>query len=205
MDNKQIKTLYIFGAGGHAKVVASALQRNILSETCLFFDSGRSLENETILGIFPITSEAPNFNKEDAAHVAIGCNHTRKKISEENPLLQWPVIIHPSAEVHESAIIGPGTFIGPKAVINPDAKIGAHCIINSGAILEHDCEIGSYVHIAPGTTLCGGVNVGDLTLVGAGTIVIPNIQIGKECLIGAGSVIVRDVEEGRKFIKGMTK
>lgn len=109
-------------------------------------------------------------------------------------------VVHPTAIVSPSALIGAGTFIGPGAIVHARARVGPHCIINTGAIVEHDCTLEENVHIAPGAVLAGGVKVGRDSLVGLGSRVLPQVRIGHLAVVGAGAVVLGDVADGSTVV-----
>ena len=109
--------------------------------------------------------------------VAVGDNRARKREAEAQRDASFAILIHPTAHVSASAVIGPGSVIMAHAVVQPAARIGAHCIVNTGATVDHDCILGDYVHVAPGAHLCGGVQVGEGTLVGVGVGIAPLARI----------------------------
>jgi len=184
--------MYIFGASGHGKVIAS------ISENSGFFIEGFIDDDSTKKEVFkkPVI-HAKNFNPKYDTELVIGVgnNWTRKKISELYAT-NYVKIIHRSAIVCDSVTIKEGTVVFPQAVINSDASIGKHCIINTGAIVEHDCFIGNYVHISPNAALAGGVKVGEGSHIGIGANVIQNIKIGNWATVGAGATIIEDIPDG---------
>lgn len=190
----------IIGGGGHSKVVISAL---IACNEKIFavFEDDESKTNHLSFANIRI-QKTPTIEWWDHHTVntilAIGSNRGREKIAQKLPNIIWGKSIHPTAVIHESSIIGDGTYIGANVVIQPDVIIGNHCIINTGAIIEHDVVVGNYCHIAPGSILTGHVKIGVGTLIGAGTTIIPEIIIGEWCIIGAGSVVIRDIKSFQK-------
>ena len=54
----------------------------------------------------------------------------------------WFEGIHPTAIVHENAVIGNGSTIGPYSVIGPDVRMGANNKIGSHVVLEGDTRLG---------------------------------------------------------------
>lgn len=185
-------SVYVFGAGGHGKVVLDVLlSENKYVIKGILDDAPQS----DLLFEIPIKK---NFNRKKLQArnciVAIGDNAIRKRIVTTLDT-NFIMTIHPNAIVSKFAKIGPGTQIMAAAVVNPDAIIGNHCIINTGAIVEHDCKLEDYVHIAPNACLGGNVTVGEKTLVGIGATVIPNVKIGKNVSIGAGTVVLQDVPD----------
>lgn len=185
-------SVYIFGAGGHGKVVLDVLLSENKYVVKGILDDAPKLD--TLFDI-PIKK---NFNRQKLQArnciVAIGDNSIRKKIVTTLDT-NFIMTIHPHAIVSKFAKIGPGTQIMAAAVVNPEAVIGSHCIINTGAIVEHDCKLADYVHVAPNACLGGNVSVGEKTLIGIGAVVIPNIKIGKNVSVGAGAVVVTNIPD----------
>ncbi len=105
-------------------------------------------------------------------------------------------VVHASAVVSPSAMLGDGVFVGALAYVGPRTSVGACAIINSHASIDHDCTIGEFAHIAPGAVLSGGVTVGASSHVGTGASVSHGITIGKAATIGVGSAVVSDIGNG---------
>lgn len=127
--------------------------------------------------------------------VAVGDNKARMREVEQRQG-SFATLIHPSATVSASSVIGSGTVIMAGSVIQARTRIGKHCIVNSQAVVDHDCVIGDFSHIAPGSTLCGGVSVGSGSLIGAGSTVIPSVKIGSNVVVGAGATVVNNIPDG---------
>lgn len=126
--------------------------------------------------------------------VALGDNKIRAKCFDLacRAGLNPAVLVHRTAVISPSAVLGEGTVVMPAAVVNPGARVGRNCIINSGAIVEHDCEIGAHVHISPRAVLGGAARVRDFAHVGIGAVVLPLASIGCESTVGAGAVVLRE-------------
>lgn len=201
MKNKSAKNLWLIGAGGQAKVVVAACQNAKIKIDGLF-DNNKDLWNTLLLKTKILPPPEPEWWKEHWCFLALGNNQARKKLSEIICPQGWETVIHPTATIHSSAVIGEGTYIGAHAIIQPDAVIGKHVIINTGAIIEHDSTIESFCHIAPRTVLAGGVRVGEGALVGVGSSVIPGILIDSWTIIGAGSAVVKNIPS-RKVAAGV--
>jgi sugar O-acyltransferase (sialic acid O-acetyltransferase NeuD family) len=196
-----VEEIIVFGAGGHAKVVIDAIQREGRYEIAAVAEAD-SRRHGTIFCGYEVKSEAELLVADGSplfgAIIAIGSNSVRRNLAETILSKGWVLvsIVHPAAVVAMSASIGAGTLVMPGSVINADARIGGNTIINTGAIVEHDCEIGDHVHIGPNAILCGGVVAGPGTLVGAGAIVLGGVCIGAGATIGAGAVVLRDIPNG---------
>jgi len=179
---------FIYGAGGHGKVIRDFFQP---SDMVVFVEDG----DKKNLACGP--EDIP-----DGARVviAIGDNTVRQTIAERlrntRKNLIFPIVQHPSALLSDRIRIGTGNVFCAGSIVIVGSIIGQFCIVNTSATVDHDCLLGDFVHIAPGVNLCGSVSVGDRTLVGVGTSVRPGITIGSDTIVGAGSVVVNDIPSG---------
>ena len=185
----------VIGAGGHAKVVVSALQSAGFEVVGCFDDdpalSGRSVCGAPVLGGLADASASGL-----ALIIAVGANTARERLARRFEGSGWITAVHARALYEAAAPPGPGTLVALGAMVQVDARIGAHVILNTGSIVEHDCRIGDFVHIGPGAALGGGVVVEDGAFVGLGARILPRVRIGAGAVIGAGATVVRDVPPG---------
>ncbi|MCM8539579.1 MAG: acetyltransferase [Lentisphaeraceae bacterium] len=197
------KRFYLYGSGGHSKVLIDIAKMKNISITGLFDDDEMLWQTEfygiPVLGGFKAASD---ISKGSSLSISIGCNNIRAKIVEKllDYSYSFETLIHPNSVVSASVKIDSGSCLMAGTVVNADTKIGKHCIINTNSNIDHDCILKDYVHVSPGASICGGVKVGQGTLIGAGATIIPGITIGKNCIIGAGSVVIRDVPDGNKVV-----
>ena len=195
-----MSNLYIYGAGGHAKVIAEIAE---LSSRMIKGAVDKNLLRTKLLEKYTV---ALSFNDleidiEDKFIIAIGNNAIRKRVVEEELIdREFDTLIHPRANISSYAEIDEGTVVMAGVSINPDVQIGKHCIINTNASIDHDCFIGDYVHISPNVALAGDVFVGANTHIGIGATVIQGIKIGRNCTVGAGAVIIRDIPDGSTIV-----
>ena len=139
MDRK----LLIFGAGEYGQVLKEVAQATGCYSQISFMDDkvssgviGKLNDYQQYAGLY-----------QDAI-VAIGNPDIRLKwlnILEE--YFRIPIIIHPTAYVSLSSIIGRGTIIEPLAVIHTSVEIGKGCIISAGAVINHNAVLGEGVHV----------------------------------------------------------
>ncbi len=190
----------IWGAGGHASVVADALCLNDDYELVGFLDDLNPERKGEILHELPIVGGRKDLLllKDKGVKgilVGIGDGKVREELATYALSIGYTLItvVHPHASVARGALIGAGTFIGPGAIINTGAKIGTNVIINSGAIIEHDCVVEDGAHICPGAVLGGGVVVGKRAWVGIGSTIKDRMRIGDETIIGAGAVVTKHI------------
>ncbi len=186
--------MYLFGAGGHAKVIKEILEAQGSRVEAFVDDNPELMEHKGL----------PVFHSADGLSpmiVAVGLNPDRKAIVSRLDC-DFGVAVHPSAIVSPSATIGEGTVIMPGAIVNADAVIGRHCIVNTGASVGHDCHLEDFCHVAPHATLCGTVHLGEGVLIGAGAVVIQNLSVGAWAVVGAGTVVIENVE-GQEMVAGV--
>ncbi|HET6379519.1 MAG TPA: acyltransferase [candidate division Zixibacteria bacterium] len=79
---------------------------------------------------------------------------------------QRPARIHPTADVAESAQIGPGTSIWNQAQVRERARIGADCIIGKNVYVDADVVVGDRVKVQNNVSLYHGVTVEDGVFIG---------------------------------------
>jgi sugar O-acyltransferase (sialic acid O-acetyltransferase NeuD family) len=183
---------YIYGAGGHGKVVLDAMHQAGL--VCDGFIDDKSMNQWAGLPVFSIAMLTQE--NDIRIHLAIGDSAIRQKIAVGLLDVQRLSVKHPAAVVSLSAAVGDGSFLAAGAIVGPYATVGEHSIINHRAVVDHDCVVGDFCHIAPHVSLGGGVKIGHGVLVGAGAVILPGLSVGDAAIIGAGSVVTKNVESG---------
>jgi sugar O-acyltransferase (sialic acid O-acetyltransferase NeuD family) len=133
--------------------------------------------------------------------LAIGNPHGRIRLELHEKLTKEglrPVsIIHSTAFVDESAVLGEGIQVMAGAIILPGVRIGKQCIINTKASVDHDCTLEDGIELTPGVTLCGNVHIETNAWICAGATVLPWIRVGHDSVVGAGSVVTKDVRNNK--------
>lgn len=201
---KYNKSLLVIGSGGHAKaVIDSALSSGLVPLGVI--DLNYKNQEEKILGV----NVLGNINvlekyshKETSVIIAIGDNNKREEMFFllKNMGFQLLTIIHHTANISKSAVIGKGVFVSSGAIINSEANIGDNSIINSGVIVEHETKIGSHCHLAPGSKVGGRSFIENGSFIGIGSSISNSIKVGHRAIIGAGSVIIKDVESSSTVV-----
>jgi sugar O-acyltransferase (sialic acid O-acetyltransferase NeuD family) len=134
----------------------------------------------------------------DQLVMAIGDPLAKKRIAGE--LLargaQFARLVHPSAVVARSAVLGAGVVVCPHAVISADAAVGAFVAVNSLSGVGHDVVVGDYGTLSSHVDLTGWVQVGEACFFGTGARVLPKVVVGSGARIGAGAVVMRNVAPG---------
>lgn len=172
-------TVYILGAGGHAKVCKSAIVNFLNFE---FLDKNDEVPESTI-------------NGDEKFVIGVGDLKTRRRLFDKYSLNRYFFsFAHPSAIV---GIMGAGIFgykglqIMAGVIVQPDVTFDDNVLINTGAHIDHDCVIDSHCHIAPGAILCGGVKLGHSCFIGAGAIIVEGVELEPETFVPAGTLVVK--------------
>lgn len=121
--------------------------------------------------------------------IAVGNNRDRRREAESRPDARFTYLIHPSATVASSALIGMGTVIMAGATVQARAQIGEHVILNTNCSVDHDSIIHDFAHISPGANICGGVEIGEGAWVGANATVIQGMKVAPWSVVPAGSTV----------------
>ena len=108
--------------------------------------------------------------------------------------LEFPNIIHPSAIIADSAVLGKGNVIYPNSVVGPGVVIGDHNLITSYSFVSHDCRIGENNFLST-AGLAGNVIMGNDNFMGIRATIIPSISIGSGNTIQAGMVVSNNVSD----------
>jgi acetyltransferase EpsM len=187
--------MYLYGAGGHSKVITDILNSLGVEVLGVFDDLPLGAKLNTMAINSGIRVQRETFPKLDAPLIiSVGDNQRRAELDLMlRTNAEYGQAIHGTAIISAKSTIGEGTVILQGAIVQSAAKVGRHVLVNTAASIDHDNEIGDYAHISPHATLCGHVKVGEGTHIGAGAVVIPSIRIGKWCTIGAGTVVIRDI------------
>lgn len=118
--------------------------------------------------------------------------------------------IHPSAEVENGAVVGPGTKIWHVAHVRSTARIGAGCTIGRNVYVDADVTIGDHVKIQNNVSVYTGVTIEDDVFVGPSAVFtndhnpratnadwkITPTRVRRGASIGANATIVCGVEIG---------
>lgn len=197
--------IYVVGAGGLGREVASWLLDSINSDDCEF--AGFVDENldsaSANLELKGIASQVVSLDSVPMVPnigflIGIGNPDSREKFSklleeEERTLCS---LIHPSVIFGSRSTIQAGTIIGPNASVSVDVKIGKAVLIGVGTNLGHDVEIGNYSTILGSNIINGNVQIQENVTVGAGAVIHPNLVIEKDSKVGIGSVVIKNVSRG---------
>jgi sugar O-acyltransferase (sialic acid O-acetyltransferase NeuD family) len=191
--------IFVYGAGGHGKVVADILISNKEKRFAGFVDDRSQLTGTEVVG-YPVLGNGDWLHRQQAKHpvavvLGVGDNDHRRQLARR--CAGWDIeiltAIHRMAVVASSARLGRGTVVMAAAAINSEATLGVGVIVNTGAVVEHDVAIGDYAHISPNACLGGTSRLGAASHLGLGAVVLPGVSVGSESIIGAGAVVLKDL------------
>lgn len=206
-----MNNIILLGAGGHAKVLLSALSPEDLKKVKCLLSIDPNQLNYKILGIPIELYSLDNLLtlKDNSSLInALGSaddtptHRTQQYLIHKNLGFRFLSVIHPTAYLAYEVATSEGVQIMAGAIIQPCVSIGENTIINTKASIDHDSIIGNHVHIAPGVVTCGSVKIRDSTHVGTGAIIRQGVTIGKNCFIAAGAVVTKDIPDNTK-VKGV--
>lgn len=191
-----ISDAVIFGAGGHAKVIADIFSSSKKTKVIYFVDDQKQGQK---LGEIPIISERDFFDKKVCLNgvLGIGDNSIREKVALKIkniiPEFNFMTAIHHTSYIASDVEVSEGSVVMANSTINPSTKIGAHCIINTNASVDHDCIIHDFASIAPNCCLGGNCTVGRSSAVSISATLIHKINIGEHTIIGSGSLVTKNI------------
>lgn len=160
------KGLLIIGAGGHGKVVKEVAE-------AVGYDKIAFLDDNSEEAVGKIADSKQFVQEYQAAFGGIGNNKFRNELLQrlEQEGYEIPVLLHPTAYISKTAVIGKGTVVEPKAIVNANSKVGSGCIISVGAIVDHDVVLEDCVHVNAGAICKAGSFVAKETKLEAGQVV----------------------------------
>ncbi len=148
-----------------------------------------------------------------------------RPIQYSNERISKTAIIHPTASIDDTAVIGPYVVIGAHSKIEANAYIGEYSVIGDNACIQAGAIIGSdafyykktkagfnkwrsagrtiihdHVEVGAGSTINKGVS-GD-TIIGEGTKIDCQVHIGHGVVIGKHCLFAAQVGIGGKTIIG---
>lgn len=134
----------------------------------------------------------------DGLVLAIGIQGVRRRVAERLAArgARFLTLIHPSAIVADSAVIGEGTVICPHAIVSDAVQLGQFVLVNYHASLGHDAEAGDFAVLSPYATLGGTASIGDDVFLGLHASLAPAVKVGSKSKVSANSTVLKDSPAG---------
>ena len=77
-----------------------------------------------------------------------------------------PAFVHPTAEVHPDAVLGPGVAVWNWSKVRERARVGAGTSLGQSVYVDHDVVLGAGCKVQNGASLYVGLTVGDDVFIG---------------------------------------
>jgi len=198
-----MKDIIIYGSGGMAREVAELIEDINSLGPCWsikgFIDDddekmGEVIHNYRILGTCEVLRD---LTRPVHVIIAVGDPTAKKQIYEKIMDLNvlFPILIHPTAKVSKSAVIGEGSIIGIDCIVSTDVRLGRHVFLNMRTVVGHDAVIRDFCSCLVNCVIAGGVQMMPCSLMGSGSIIMEKKIIGSRAKISMGSIVSFDVED----------
>jgi len=192
-----VKDIFVYGTGGHARVLADLIKSLSGYKLCGFITQEDTPSGQ-LLGVPLISEKSFQIKEGTALALGIGDNAARAevytKIKNVVPNAFFPSLIHKSAIIAPDAKIEEGAVCMAGSIVQSGSHLGIQCLVNTGAQVDHDAKVGKFSSVGPKAALGGNVSIGDYSSIGMGALVKHGIKIGSDCVIGMGSVVVKDID-----------
>lgn len=109
-------------------------------------------------------------------------------------------LIHPTAYVSASAVLGCNIFVGAQSIVGMNAVIEDGVVQNALSSIEHDNKIGAFSFFGTGSIFCGRVETGVEVFIGGGATVKPGTKIGARTTLGTGAVLIKDADSDSVYV-----
>jgi sugar O-acyltransferase (sialic acid O-acetyltransferase NeuD family) len=125
----------------------------------------------------------------DALVLAIGIPGVRRRVAESLIArgCRFLSLIHPTAIVAATAVIGAGSILCPYSIASDHARLGRFTLMNYHSSVAHDAATGDFAVLSPYATLGGGAGIGDDVFLGLHASVGPGVRIGDRSKVSANS------------------
>jgi len=202
-----MKSILVFGSGGHAKVVVDIIEKEgkyqIEGLIDYSYNADRKISGYKIIGNDSSIKNLVKKNQIYGGIIAVADNAIRSKIRDKIvqsiPQFKFINCIHPSSIIAKDVVIGDGNVFMAGTIINSSSIIKNNCIVNTNSSIDHDNVLNDFSCIAPNVALGGSVTIGRYTFVGIGSNVLPNINLGSNCIIGGGSLVCSDTKNNSLY------
>jgi sugar O-acyltransferase (sialic acid O-acetyltransferase NeuD family) len=195
--SQSTRPLFIIGAGGFGKTVASLAKTDDASGRDWvvkgFLDNRSGLSSPSDLPVIgdPLTYKS---NQAEVFICALGDPQMKRRYSA-NLIKQGGTFISllPEAAIGDRAKISRGCIFERKIGIGTDTFIDEFVTILSMTIIGYGVRIGQFCQIGSFVFIGGNVSIGNDVTIHPHSTIAPGISVGSGAVIGAGSVVLRDV------------
>jgi sugar O-acyltransferase (sialic acid O-acetyltransferase NeuD family) len=139
----------------------------------------------------PILGSPDDFEPQpnDGLLLAIGIPGARRIVAEQLEAhgARFLSLIHPTAIIADSALIGTGTVICPYAIVSDAVLLGRFVLVNYHASLGHDARADDFSVLSPYAALGGAASLGSEAFLGLHSSVGPGRVVGAKSKVSANS------------------
>ncbi|WP_205504492.1 acetyltransferase [Rufibacter psychrotolerans] len=200
--NTERKRIAIVGAGGLGREVLMLLhQINAVTpkwDIIGFYDDAVPAQPH-ICGL-PYLGKVVDLNNVDHqlyVTIAIGNCQAKTDVADRllNPLLCFPVLVHPSVicRPEQENKLGEGTIVCQNSVLTTNVTLGRHVLLNLACTVGHDTVIGDFCSLMPQVAVSGCVRLGTGVYGGTNSTILQNCKVGAFSIIGAGAMVNSDL------------
>jgi len=198
---RDCKRIIIVGAGGFGREVLQwarhAWPSHAQKIIGFLSDDPHALDGHS--ATLPILGAPDSFELQptDGLVLGIGIPRVRRVVAEQLEARggRFLTMIHPTAIVADTAVIGPGSVICPSAVVSDAVRLGRFVLVNYHASLGHDAEAGDFAVLSPYATLGGRAKVEADVFLGLHASVGPGRRLGEGTVVSSNSVALVDTAE----------
>ena len=198
----------IIGAGGFAREVAALLWECFSPDE--FRLKGFLARNKQELHGFnlgaTVIGDPENYipTKNERMLLAIGDIDARRRTvaALRQHGARFLTMVHPTAVVAETAVIGTGTILYPFTTVSNGAVLADYVHLSLYASAGHDSHVGKFCLLSPYATLNGFAVLEDEVFMGSHSMVGPGYTVGKESKISANTSVLHNVP-ARSFVHGV--
>jgi sugar O-acyltransferase (sialic acid O-acetyltransferase NeuD family) len=190
------RRILIVGGGGFGREVRCWVRDAWPAEDALFAgfldgDASRAGVAGPVLGDPDTYQPMPG----DGLLLGVGIPGVRRRLAETLSARggRFLALVHPTAIVVPSAVVGEGTIVCPHGVVSDAASLGRGVLVNYHASVAHDASVGDFCVLAPYATLGGFAAVGADVFLGLHASVGPGRRVGDRSKVSANSCALADV------------
>lgn len=190
--------LGVYGAGGAGKEVKEIAVELQQWDEVVFIDDTVPADIYKGVRRMPFEKFKDEFTPGDA-EIIISLGEPAYKVMirqrVEDAGFKLANVIHPTACVSPSAVMGKGITLRAGVVIQSDAELKDNVTIMEFSGVGHDTVICENAQIAAGVLTGGHCRIGRNTYIAMGVTIQENIIIGNDAVVGMGSVVSRDIPD----------
>jgi|ERR1017187_259808 sugar O-acyltransferase (sialic acid O-acetyltransferase NeuD family) len=198
------KPIAIYGAGSFGREVFVLIMQINESqedwELIGFFDDNLSTEDK--VHSLPVIGNIDTLNAYSEplnVIIAIGNPVIRKRIVSKikNPLISFPVLVHPSVQLapYQNISIGEGSLIAAGNILTVDITIGRHVLLNIACTCGHDVVFGDFASIMPNCIIFGPSVIGEESFIATGAAILNRVELAPSSRIGVREVVMNGVSK----------